>query len=174
MQQRDSAMHPECWPAITALSTFFYTNSAATPASHVLCAIHANRRKHTQKKTHTERDEMKTKQLLKISAAPAGVFCALVFSRRPRLRLRLRSTIAAPILRECEAAVIPPWSNARRWLPAAAPIVTRIHSRRAPAPKPAAARRAAAPMPISRSARLRKAQGSQLSTNRTATARSID
>ena len=79
MQQRDSAMHPECWPAITALSTFFYTDGAATPTSHVPCAIHANRRKHTQKKTHTERDEMKTKQLLKISAAPAGVFCALVF-----------------------------------------------------------------------------------------------
>src|SRR5258706_5186017 len=37
-----------------------------------------HRRKHTQKKTHTERDEMKTKQLLKISAAPAGVFGALV------------------------------------------------------------------------------------------------
>jgi hypothetical protein len=79
MQQRDSAMHPECWPAITALSTFFYTDGAATPTSHVPCAIHANRRKHTQKKTHTERDEMKTKQLLKISAAPAGVFCALAF-----------------------------------------------------------------------------------------------
>jgi uncharacterized protein DUF3551 len=30
-------------------------------------------------KTHTERDEMKTKQLLKISAAPAAMFCALAF-----------------------------------------------------------------------------------------------
>src|SRR5258705_12848637 len=79
MQQRDSAMHLDCWPAITALSTFFYTDGAATPTSHVPCAIHANRRKHTQKKTYTERDEMKTKQLLKISAAPAGVFCALAF-----------------------------------------------------------------------------------------------
>jgi Protein of unknown function (DUF3551) len=74
MQQRDSAMHLEWWPAITALSTFFYTDGAASLASHVLCAIHANRRK-----THTERDEMKTKQLLKISAAPAAMFCALAF-----------------------------------------------------------------------------------------------
>src|SRR6266849_7455702 len=29
--------------------------------------------------TRTERDEMKTKQILKISAAPAAVFCALAF-----------------------------------------------------------------------------------------------
>src|SRR5258708_6965970 len=33
-------------------------------------AIHANA------ETRTERDEMKTKQILKISAAPAGVLCA--------------------------------------------------------------------------------------------------
>ena len=36
-------------------------------------AIHANA------ETRTERDEMKTKQILKISAAPAGVLCALAF-----------------------------------------------------------------------------------------------
>jgi hypothetical protein len=51
MQQRDSAMHLERWSAITALSIFFYTDGAATPTSHVLCAIHANRRKHKQKET---------------------------------------------------------------------------------------------------------------------------
>src|SRR6266404_9654262 len=54
MQQRDSAMHLECWSAITALSIFFYTDGAATPTSHVLCAIHANRREHTQKKRRDE------------------------------------------------------------------------------------------------------------------------
>src|SRR5258707_7737233 len=36
-------------------------------------AIHANA------ETRTERDEMKTMQILKISAAPAGVLCALAF-----------------------------------------------------------------------------------------------
>src|SRR5258707_3500975 len=40
------------------------------------CALRDSRE---PQKTHTERDEMKTKQLLKISAAPAGVFCALAF-----------------------------------------------------------------------------------------------
>src|SRR5258708_6734804 len=54
MRRRDSAMHLECWPAITALSTFFYTDGAATPTSHVLCAIHANRRKHTHRKRRDE------------------------------------------------------------------------------------------------------------------------
>ena len=40
------------------------------------CAVRDSREPH---KTHTERDEMKTNQFLKISAAPAGVFCALAF-----------------------------------------------------------------------------------------------
>ncbi len=62
------------WSAITALSTFFYTDGAATPVSHVLCAI-----PRTAENTHTERDAMKTKQILKISAVPAGVLCALAF-----------------------------------------------------------------------------------------------
>jgi hypothetical protein len=34
---------------------------------------------HVNAETRTERDEMKMKQILKISAAPAGVFCALIF-----------------------------------------------------------------------------------------------
>src|SRR6267142_6900332 len=46
------------------------------PASHVLCAIHLNCKKHTHRK---KRDEMKTMLILKISAAPAGVLCALAF-----------------------------------------------------------------------------------------------
>ena len=40
------------------------------------CALRDSRE---PQKTHTERDEMKTKQLLKISAAPAAMFCALAF-----------------------------------------------------------------------------------------------
>src|SRR5260221_6069055 len=40
------------------------------------CALRDSRE---PQKTHTERDEMKTKQLLKISAAPAGAFCAPAF-----------------------------------------------------------------------------------------------
>ncbi len=44
-------------------------------AIHVSTAIHAN----AETRTETERDEMKTKQILEISAAPAAVFCALAF-----------------------------------------------------------------------------------------------
>src|SRR5258708_27200378 len=44
------------------------------------CALRDSRE---PQKTHTERDEMKTNQLLKISAAPAGVFCALAFFSTP-------------------------------------------------------------------------------------------
>jgi hypothetical protein len=157
-----------------ALSTFFYTDGAATPTSHVPCAIHANRRKHTQKKTHTERDEMKTKQLLKISAAPAGVFCALAFfsTATPAAAAQVdycRTDTSG--MRGCGYSSL---EQCQAMASGQAPIVTRIHSRRALAPKRAAASRAAVPMPISRSAKLRKAQGSRLSTNRTATARSID
>ena len=46
------------------------------PAPHVLCAISPELQKSTHRK---KRNEMKMKQILKISAAPAGVFCALVF-----------------------------------------------------------------------------------------------
>lgn len=147
---------------------FFYTDGAASLASHVLCAIHANRRK-----THTERDEMKTKQLLKISAAPAAMFCALAFFSTATPATAAQVDYCRTDTSGMRGCGYSSWSNARRWLPAAAPIVTRIPSRRAPAPKRAAATRAA-PMPISRRIRLRKAQGSRLSTNRTATARSID
>src|SRR5258708_40008046 len=44
--------------------------------SDIPCALRDSRE---PQKTHTERDEMKTKQIFKISAAPAGVFCALAF-----------------------------------------------------------------------------------------------
>src|SRR6266436_1077124 len=44
--------------------------------SDIPCALRDSRE---PQKTHTERDEMKTKQILKISAAPAGVLCALAF-----------------------------------------------------------------------------------------------
>ena len=44
--------------------------------SGIPCALRDSRE---PQKTHTERDEMKTKQIFKISAAPAGVFCALAF-----------------------------------------------------------------------------------------------
>lgn len=44
--------------------------------SGIPCALRDSRE---PQKTHTERDEMKTKQILKISAAPAGVLCALAF-----------------------------------------------------------------------------------------------
>jgi hypothetical protein len=44
--------------------------------SDIPCALRDSRE---SQKTHTERDEMKTKQILKISAAPAAVFCALAF-----------------------------------------------------------------------------------------------
>jgi hypothetical protein len=129
----------------------------------------------TAENTHRKRRDEDEAAFENQRRACRDVFARWLFSRRPRLRRRLKSTIAALILPECEVAAIPVWSNARRWLPAGAPIVTRIHSRRAPAPKrAAAARRPAAPMPISRSTRLRKARGSRLSTNRTATARSID
>jgi hypothetical protein len=76
MQQRDSAMHLECWSVLTALSTFYYTDGAAI--SDIPCALRdSNERQDTRR--HTEIDEMKTKQILKISAAPAAVFCALAF-----------------------------------------------------------------------------------------------
>jgi hypothetical protein len=74
MRQRDSAMHLECWPAITALSTFFYAEWRSEFGFP--CALRDSRE---PQKTHTERDEMTTKQLLKISAAPAAMFCALAF-----------------------------------------------------------------------------------------------
>jgi len=74
MQQRDRAMHLECWAVITALSTFFYNRWRSD--SDIPCAVRDSRE---PQKTHTERDEMKTKQILKISAAPAGLFCALAF-----------------------------------------------------------------------------------------------
>ena len=45
--------------------------------SDIPCALRDSRE---PQRTHTERDEMKTKQILKISAAaPAGVLCALAF-----------------------------------------------------------------------------------------------
>jgi hypothetical protein len=47
--------------------------------SSLRCAIHVSTAIHASAETRTERDEMKTKQILKISAAPAGVFCALAF-----------------------------------------------------------------------------------------------
>ena len=131
-------------------------------------AIHANA------ETRTERDEMKTKQILKISAAPAGVLCALAFFSTAT------PAAAAPVdycrtdtsgmrgcgfssLEQCQAM-----ASGRGSI-----TVTRIHSRRAAAPaatRAPAANRAAAPMPISRSTLLRRAQGSRLSTNRTASA----
>jgi len=52
---------------------FFMPMAQRSPASHVRCAIHANR------KTAERENEMNTRQILKISAAPAAVFCALAF-----------------------------------------------------------------------------------------------
>jgi hypothetical protein len=74
MQQHDSAMHLDCWPAITALSTFLLLRWRSE--SGFPCAPRDSRE---PQKTHTERDEMKTKQLLTISAAPTAMFCALAF-----------------------------------------------------------------------------------------------
>src|SRR5260370_39127837 len=58
-------------------------DGAAISGIHVLCAIHVKTQKYmerfTRTRKHAQRDEMKTKQILKISAAPAGVLCALAF-----------------------------------------------------------------------------------------------
>src|SRR5258706_4452542 len=153
-------------------------DGAAISGIHVLCAIHVKTQKYmerfTRTRKHAQRDEMKTKQILKISAAPAGVLCALAFFSTAT------PAAAAPVdycrtdtsgmrgcgfssLEQCQAM-----ASGRGSI-----TVTRIHSRRAAAPaatRAPAANRAAAPMPISRSTLLRRAQGSRLSTNRTASA----
>src|SRR5258705_1234594 len=58
-------------------------DGAAISGIHVLCAIHVKTQKYmerfTRTRKHAQRDEMKTKQILKISAAPAGVLSALAF-----------------------------------------------------------------------------------------------
>src|SRR5260370_4783056 len=81
MQQPDSAMHLEC-----THSTFnSFLDGWCRDIWHP-CALRDSRENteihgaiHANAETRTERDEMKTMLILKISAAPAGVLCALAF-----------------------------------------------------------------------------------------------
>jgi hypothetical protein len=74
MRQRDSAMHLEMLAGNHGSFNFLlyrWRSDSGFP-----CALRDSRE---PQKTQTERDEMKTKQLLKISATPAAMFCALAF-----------------------------------------------------------------------------------------------
>jgi hypothetical protein len=151
MQQRHSATHPECWPSIQ--SSFTLGLHRWRGDSDIPCSLRDSR-----ERRNTERENaMKTRQVLKASAAPAAVFCALAF-----FTMATPAT-AAPVdycrtdttsgMRGCG---FPAWSNARRCPPAAAAVVSRIHS-------PRAAALAAMPMPISRSTRVhQRSSGSRL------------
>jgi Protein of unknown function (DUF3551) len=72
MQRRESAMHPLAGNH----GSFNFLLYRWRSDSDFPSAVRDSREPH---KTYTERDEMKTNQFLKISAAPAGVFCALAF-----------------------------------------------------------------------------------------------
>jgi hypothetical protein len=73
MQQRDSNASRMLVRRRSLLSLFFYADGAAM--LDIPCALRDSfERRNTQRE-----NEMKTTQILKISAAPAAVFCALAF-----------------------------------------------------------------------------------------------
>jgi len=66
-------MHPECWPSIQSFFTLVLHRWRSD--SDLPCALGDSR-----ERINTERENaMKTKQVLKASAAPAAVFSALAF-----------------------------------------------------------------------------------------------
>jgi len=75
MQQRRSATHLKCWLGAAALSLFLYVDGTAI--SDIPSAL---RDSHERKKTERQSEKvMKTKQILKISAAPATALFAMAF-----------------------------------------------------------------------------------------------